>query len=158
MIKNLNKKNKKKGFTLIELIIVIAIIAILAAIAIPKFGEIRKNANVKTDIANAKTIQAAVSTGIAEEKVILPTSKTYYPISGVGEAPTGVTAVNITNNVDGAAKPKAIQKSQFIVALTTDGNVEVYVVSGETAITATTTEPTGAQKVYPNATTGTYAN
>ena len=29
-------KNKKRGFTLIELIIVIAIIAILAAIAIPK--------------------------------------------------------------------------------------------------------------------------
>lgn len=30
-------RNKKKGFTLIELIIVIAITAILAAISIPKF-------------------------------------------------------------------------------------------------------------------------
>ena len=29
------KRNKKRGFTLIELIIVIAIIAILAAIAVP---------------------------------------------------------------------------------------------------------------------------
>ena len=44
-------KKKKKGFTLIELIIVIAIIAILAAMAIPKFGAIRENANVKADIA-----------------------------------------------------------------------------------------------------------
>ena len=67
MIKNL--KNKKKGFTLIELIIVIAIIAILAAVAIPKFGEVRKNAALKTDIANAKTIANAATTLIAEEKI-----------------------------------------------------------------------------------------
>ena len=34
MIANL-KKNKKKGFTLVELIVVIAIIAIIAAVAVP---------------------------------------------------------------------------------------------------------------------------
>lgn len=67
MIKNLKNK-KKKGFTLIELIIVIAIIAILAAVAVPKFGEVRTNANKKTDIANAKTIHSAVTTLLAEEK------------------------------------------------------------------------------------------
>ena len=68
MIKNL--KNKKKGFTLIELIIVIAIIAILAAVAIPKFGEVRKNASLKTDIANAKTIANAATALIAEENLV----------------------------------------------------------------------------------------
>ena len=43
------KRNKKRGFTLIELIIVIAIIAILAAIAVPAFGQIRQKANVSAD-------------------------------------------------------------------------------------------------------------
>lgn len=59
-------KKKKKGFTLIELIIVIAIIAILAAIALPRFGAIREDANIKADIANAKNIQTAIITGLAD--------------------------------------------------------------------------------------------
>jgi type IV pilus assembly protein PilA len=74
MIKSLKRKNRKNGFTLIELIIVIAIIGILAAIAVPKFGDLRKNANKRADIANAKTIQGAVSTLIAEGTIELPTS------------------------------------------------------------------------------------
>jgi len=64
-------KKKKKGFTLIELIIVIAIIAILAAIAMPKFGQIRENGNIKADIATAKNIQTAVSTAVANGTISL---------------------------------------------------------------------------------------
>ena len=72
MIKNLmNKKTKAKGFTLIELIIVIAIIAILAAVALPKFMEIREDANVKADVSNAKNIHTAVATLVAEDKISL---------------------------------------------------------------------------------------
>jgi type IV pilus assembly protein PilA len=76
----LNRKNnefsvkKKKGFTLIELIIVIAIIAILAAIAIPKFGAVRKDANVAADQANAKIISTAVSTAVSKGEVVDGTS------------------------------------------------------------------------------------
>lgn len=66
----LKKKNelmkKKKGFTLVELIIVIAIIAILAAVAIPKFGDVKKSANIKADIANAKQIATAVANAVAD--------------------------------------------------------------------------------------------
>ena len=70
----LNKK-KKKGFTLIELIIVIAIIAILAAIAIPKFGDIRRNAALKSDVANAKVIANAASALIADGRITIPSEK-----------------------------------------------------------------------------------
>lgn len=53
------RKNRKKGFTLIELIIVIAILAILAAIAIPMFSGITKSANDAVDKANASNIATA---------------------------------------------------------------------------------------------------
>ena len=87
MLKNLRNK-KKKGFTLIELIIVIAIIAILSAIAIPQFGKIRHNANVKTDIANAKTIYTAVSTLIAEDKISADAGVITIGAENPGEAAT----------------------------------------------------------------------
>ncbi|WP_297416820.1 prepilin-type N-terminal cleavage/methylation domain-containing protein [Clostridium sp.] len=72
--KNELTKKKKKGFTLIELIIVIAIIAILAAIALPRFGQIRENGNVKADIATAKNIETAVQTAIANGDITLDSS------------------------------------------------------------------------------------
>ena len=40
--KDVRKKNRKKGFTLVELMIVVAIIAILSAVAIPQFQKYRK--------------------------------------------------------------------------------------------------------------------
>ncbi len=42
----MNKKNRKKGFTLVELIVVIAIIAILAAVAVPTTMHFVDKANV----------------------------------------------------------------------------------------------------------------
>lgn len=69
----LKKKNeltkKKKGFTLVELIIVIAVIAVLAAVAIPKFGAVKRDSNLRADQANAKIIATAVATAVSNGEV-----------------------------------------------------------------------------------------
>ena len=49
------KRNKKNGFTLIELIIVIAIIAMLAAIAIPKYKQTKRQAAITANVSMLKT-------------------------------------------------------------------------------------------------------
>ena len=36
----MNKKNNRKGFTIVELVIVIAVIAILATVLVPTFGDV----------------------------------------------------------------------------------------------------------------------
>jgi len=96
-IKKMSKK-KKKGFTLIELIIVIAIIAILAAMAIPKFGQIRENANQKADIATAKNITTILAQEIADASATVVTD---------GTATDVVAGDAIANKLDGTVTPKA---------------------------------------------------
>lgn len=110
---------KKKGFTLIELIIVIAIIAILAAIAIPKFATIRHNANVTTDIANAKNIHSIVAQGIANEKVTLPTTETGYELTSVG-------GYNVTSSLDAGGIKSKIKSTDFKVYVDNSGNITIY--------------------------------
>lgn len=116
MIKNTNNKKKKKGFTLIELIIVIAIIAVLAAVAIPKFGEVRKDAAFKTDIANAKTIANAATSLLAEGKAVVD--------EDIKEGSTGVIATYLQN----PPTPKSTDYLEYVVDVQTDGKVVVTMV------------------------------
>ena len=148
MIKNL--KNKKKGFTLIELIIVIAIIAILAAVAIPKFGEVRKNANVKADIANAKTIAGAVSTLLAEEKLLLTDGKVInaagFIIDNSGEDTTSDVVVTYLQAAP-KGKHSTNKGKSFWAKVDANGGVTVYL--GDSI--------SGGQLVYPGVATGDYS-
>ncbi|GAB6169130.1 hypothetical protein JCM1393_15900 [Clostridium carnis] len=132
MIKNLTKKKKKKGFTLIELIIVIAIIAILAAIAIPKFGAVRDSANKKADIANAKTIANAAATLLAEDgnaKV-------------AGEVKDGTVVAAYIQSVP---TPKTLEGSFYVD--NNSGTIKVYIAAkGLTSNIPTTNEAYPDQK------------
>ncbi|MFR4230634.1 type II secretion system protein [Clostridium sp.] len=56
---NSNLKNKKKGFTLIELVAVMAIIAILSAAFIPRFGDYITQAKKVSILNEAKSIVTA---------------------------------------------------------------------------------------------------
>lgn len=144
MVNNLKNKKKKKGFTLIELIIVIAIIAILAAIAIPKFGEVRKNANVSADIANAKQIQGAASVVIADGTVGLPDADATFTLDN--DAAAGEIEKAIIDQLQGSI-PKLKNTNSgnwFVVTVTNKGNVTIK------------TAETNGVVIYPNG-TGDYA-
>ena len=65
MLKWINKKRNKKGFTLIELVIVIAILGILIAIAVPRLGGFRDSAAERADEATAETIEKAANLYVA---------------------------------------------------------------------------------------------
>lgn len=120
MIKNL--KNKKKGFTLIELIIVIAIIAILAAVAIPKFGDVKKKANESADLANAKTIHSAASIAIAESDTT---------ITDVKDLVENVPAV--VARLEGVPTPKVGAGTNKFVVEIKGSTVKVYRGADKTA-------------------------
>ncbi|WP_313232368.1 type II secretion system protein [Tissierella praeacuta] len=66
MLKWINKKKTKKGFTLVELVVVIAILGILAAIAVPKLGKSRVNAAIAAHNANVRTLESAATMAIAD--------------------------------------------------------------------------------------------
>lgn len=102
----MNKKNNRKGFTIVELVIVIAVIAILATVLVPTFGNVIENAKNTALIQEIKnehtnyTMEYATE-DVYEENVIIQLGTgenvKYYEfkngeITMDGEAPKAVSA------------------------------------------------------------------
>ncbi|WP_461420754.1 type II secretion system protein [Gudongella sp.] len=90
MIQWFNKKmnKKRKGFTLIELVVVIAILGLLAALAIPRFGNVRDDAEKATLVADARSVYTSVMMYYAENGSY-PTAETdlgpnYLDVNSLG--------------------------------------------------------------------------
>lgn len=84
------KKNKNKGFTLIELIVVILIIAIIAVSLAPQVVKYVNQSRISTDQNNAATIKSAVSTAYAD----------YLAQGGAAQNQNGTFTINGKTPVD----------------------------------------------------------
>ena len=65
-------KNKKKGFTMVELVVVIAVIGILAAVLIPTFSNITEKAEKSAALQEAGN---ALTVVLTEENAELKTEQ-----------------------------------------------------------------------------------
>ncbi|HAT4315472.1 TPA: type II secretion system protein [Clostridium perfringens] len=67
--RNERKRNKKGGFTLIELTVVLAIMAIILTVIAPNFSSVKDSAKTKVDQQNCAAIERSVEMLLAEDVI-----------------------------------------------------------------------------------------
>lgn len=115
-------KNKKKGFTLVELIVVLAILAILAAMLVPALTGYIDKANGQKVVAECRQVVMAVQT---------ETSSAYGKANGGGLKTGDVVASDVAKLAE--------TKGHFTATIKSDGTVvSVYYENSGWKITYTT--------------------
>lgn len=102
-MKEMIKRRKDEGFTLIELMIVIAVIGILAVVLVPKVGSIKAQAKSAGVDTNVRAVEAFVQSRISYWASSTPVTAQWTSVTAgiqpeIQKALTG----NITNPISGS--------------------------------------------------------
>lgn len=124
-------KNKKSGFTLIELVVVIAIIGVLAAVITPRVRLSLAKAKDSRAIAIVDALRTASNVYYAEQ------GKAVFPGTGAADINTGVASLVTAKYLDAKAADK----------FGTSGTIEVGSVGGDAIVAGTITLTPDADKI-----------
>lgn len=136
-----NRKNKNKGFTLVELVVVIVILAILIGVTIGGVYTYVGQSRTNTDVNNAASIQSALSVLGADEDVYAwakgnsPTAITIKwkdkvlasTMTGKGTTIGTKKLGDIVSSILTDGLPASQTKSGFTLTLTPDGEGNVSI-------------------------------
>ncbi len=107
-------KNRRRGFTLVEIMIVVAIIGMLASIAVPNFMKARTMARQKSCISNLQSIDGAIETWATDlnkaegQPVAYSDIRTYLKSTPV--CPSGGTTFDNSYTISTVGSPPLCQR------------------------------------------------
>lgn len=120
------KKQKSKGFTIVELVIVIAVIAILAAVLIPTFSSLIDRANESADVSTARNIMTMTASNEERVSEILKNCPEQYEekFEGLTEEPEkramAICLMLIENGLNPAAMTAKAKNAGYVYDATND--------------------------------------
>jgi prepilin-type N-terminal cleavage/methylation domain-containing protein len=101
MLQTLNK-NKRGGFTLVEIMIVVAIIALLSAIAVPNFLRARQRSQATRVLEDLRIVESARDQWLLEKNktaASTPTKADLTPYFKTGSALASGTGANLVDSI-----------------------------------------------------------
>ncbi len=121
---------KRKGFTLIELMVVIAVIGILTAIALPRFANITKDAEIAQIQANRKNLQTSLDMALVKEDIKVKDLRGYYPknqLEEMGREETSLTVLDLFEELYVSGKVPFLPKTDRDKILILENISEEYI-------------------------------
>jgi len=139
----MNRNNKQKGFSLIELLIVVAIILIIAAIAIPSLLRAKMAANEASAVASLRTYNTSI---VAYQSTYGTDPTTNFAQLGPATTPSA-SAADLVDSLLGIANPAIKSGYSFTYTAVSATPVTQY-----TILAVPQSSSTGQRKFFTNQT------